>query len=192
MIKAFGASTLRCSHVSVTGNRISFDFTGKKGIRVNKVIKDAFLAGRIAGRCYGLTDDKIFRTKDDEIRAYLNSISEDSKFTVKDFRTYMGTLTAFRKLKTMPIPLNVRETKSYRKEVGKTVARELGNSPAIALNSYVSPEVFCVWESNRSLVKKKAGGTRSTLTDEFLECIHYDREVPMENITDLNDTEQLE
>jgi len=42
----------------------------------------------------------------------------------------------------MPIPQNSREMKRYKKEVGKTVAQELGNSPSIALNSYVAPEVF--------------------------------------------------
>ena len=102
--KAFGASTLKCSHVSVKGNKLAFDFTGKKGIRVSKVLKDAFLARSIAERCDGSADQKIFRTTDDEIRAYLNSIPEGSKFTVKDFRTYLGTLTAFRKIKTMPAP----------------------------------------------------------------------------------------
>jgi DNA topoisomerase-1 len=179
-VKAFGASTLRCSHVNVDGNKLTFDFTGKRGIRINKVLKDAFLARNVAGRCDSGADQKIFRTTDDEIRAYLNSIPQGSSFSVKDFRTYIGTLTAFRKIKTMPVPSNHREFKSYRKEVGETVARKLGNSPTIALKSYISPEVFCAWESNYTLPKRKAGGKRSSLADEFLECIHYDQEVPME------------
>ena len=68
-VKAFGASTLRCSHVSVEGNKLAFDFTGKKGIRVSKVLKDAFLARGIAERCDGSVDQKIFRTTDDEIKS---------------------------------------------------------------------------------------------------------------------------
>ena len=59
-VKAFGASTLRCSHVSVEGNKLSFNFTGKKGIQVSKVLKDTTLARAIAGRCLGGADQKIF------------------------------------------------------------------------------------------------------------------------------------
>jgi DNA topoisomerase-1 len=191
-VKAFGASTLRCSHVSIEENKLSFDFTGKKGIRVNKVLKDAFLAENIGRRCIGGADQKIFRTTDDEIRAYLNSIPAGSRFTVKDFRTYLGTLTAFRRIQTMPVPQNDREFKRSRKEVAQIVARELGNSPTIALKSYVSPEVFCAWESGSVLPVKKAGGKRSSLAAEFLECIHYDQKVPMEESTDSDPLERSE
>jgi DNA topoisomerase-1 len=191
-VKAFGASTLRCSHVKVEGDKLSFDFTGKKGIQVRKVLKDAFLARDIGGRCVGSADQKLFKTTDDEIRAYLHSIPGGSGFTVKDFRTYLGTLTAFRKIKTMPVPRNRSEFKRYRKEVGETVARELGNSTKIALNSYVSPEVFCVWESSTAMPVKKERRKRSSLTDEFLECIHYDQEVPMEEYLDSDPLERLE
>jgi hypothetical protein len=61
---------------------------------------------------------------------------------------------------------------------------ELGNTPAIALNSYVSPEVFCAWESDWLVRKKKAVNSPSSLTREFLDCIHYDRSVPAENSAD--------
>jgi DNA topoisomerase I len=191
-VKAFGASTLRCSHVTVEDNKLSFDFIGKKGIRVSKVLKDTFLAENIANRCSGTADQKIFQTTDDAIRAYLNSIPAGSRFTVKDFRTYLGTLTAFRRVQTMPVPRNDREFKKYRKEVGQIVARELGNSPTIALKSYVSPEVFCSWESGSAVPEKQAGGKRSSLTAAFLECIHYDRNVPMEECTDSDPLEQQE
>ena len=191
-VKAFGASTLKCSHVNVEGNKLSFDFIGKKGIRVRKVLKDNYLADAIAMRCEANFDHKIFRTTDEEIRTYLSSISESSKFTVKDFRTYFATLTAFRKIKTMPIPNNSREFKTYRKEVGQTVARELGNSTLIALNSYISPEVFCTWESSSASPIMKVGGKRSSLKGEFLECIHYDQEVNMEEYSDSHQQEQLE
>ena len=191
-VKAFGASTLRCSHVSVEGNKITFDFTGKKGIRVSKVLEDTFLATGIAGRCNIGLDQSIFRTTDHDIRAYLNSLPEGSGFSVKDFRTYLGTVTAFRKIKTLPSPNNGREFKKYRKEVGETVARELGNSPTIALKSYVSPEVFCAWESRSDLPGRKDSGKRPSLIQEFFECIHYDQEVPMEEYWDPDPLEKLE
>ncbi len=191
-VKAFGASTLRCSHVSIEGNKLSFDFIGKKGIRVSKVLKNTFLARDIAGRCDGGTDKNIFRTTDDGIRAYLNSIQGGSEFMVKDFRTYLGTLIAFRKIKTMPVPASSREFKKYRREVGRTVASALGNSPTIALNSYVSPEVFCAWESSQVLRTEIVGGKPVSAANEFLDCIHYDQEVPLEEFSDSDPLEKLE
>jgi DNA topoisomerase I len=189
-VKAFGASTLKCSHVTIDGNKLSFDFTGKKGIRVSKVLEDPYLSKVIAGRCTGSADHGLFKTTDEEVRAYLHSLPGGSAFTVKDFRTYLGTLTAFRKIKTMPAPRNRSEFTRYKKEVGETVARELGNSAKIALNSYVSPEVFCAWEAGPATPVKKAGV--ASLKNEIIECIHYDQEVPMEEYLDSDPLEQLE
>jgi DNA topoisomerase I len=175
--KAYGASTLHCFHISVEKEEISFDFIGKKGKRISKVIKDKFLAREIAGRCNTGVDQGIFRTTDKKIRAYLSSFPEYSKFTVKDFRTYYGTQIAFRKIKTLPVPQNLREFRKYRREVAEAVALELGNTPAIAINSYVSPEVFCAWESGHSVSLKEAWGKRSSRLDEFLECVYYDEDI---------------
>jgi DNA topoisomerase-1 len=171
--RAYGASTLRCSQVSISGDSLSFDFTGKKGIRVTKVLRDAFLARGIDGRCSPGKDSIIFKTTDRAVRAYLDGIQKEHGFMVKDFRTYLGTLTAFRKMRRMPVPRNGREFRSYRRKVGEAVAGELGNTPTIALNSYVAPEVFCSWEAGESSMRQDRAGKRISMADEFLECVHY-------------------
>jgi DNA topoisomerase-1 len=175
--KAFGASTLHCFHVSVDRDEVSFDFIGKKGKPVNKVLKDSFLAKEIAGRCDGEANQKVFRTTDKKIRAYLRSIPKCSEFTVKDFRTYRGTVLAFQKIRRLPVPRNRKEFSKGRKEVADAVAKELGNTPSVALNSYISPEVFCAWESSLTVPLKEAWGKRPPLTDELLECVYYDEDI---------------
>jgi DNA topoisomerase I len=191
-VKAFGASTLRCSHVSVEGNKLTFDFTGKKGVRVNKVLTDAFLSRKIAGRCGSRADGKIFETTDEDIRAYLRSLPAGSGFAVKDFRTYRANLSAFRKIKTMPVPRTAREYKKSRKEIGEVVARELGNSPTIALSSYISPEVFCAWESGEDTSTTEAGRESSSIINGFIDCVHYDQEVSPGEYRDSDPLEQLD
>jgi DNA topoisomerase-1 len=42
-VKAFGASTLWCSHVTIKGELLSFEFTGKKGVRVNKKVQILYI-----------------------------------------------------------------------------------------------------------------------------------------------------
>jgi DNA topoisomerase-1 len=172
-VQAYGASTLKCSQVSVSGSTLSFDFTGKKGVRVNKALKDAFLARGIGDRCYSNSEEIIFNTTDRQVRSYLASIQRETQFMVKDFRTYLGTLTAFRKVRGMPAPRNDREFRSFRRKVGEAVAGELGNTPTIALNSYVAPEVFCAWEAGEAAAVKDRGSKRISMADEFLECVHY-------------------
>jgi DNA topoisomerase-1 len=176
--KAFGASTLRCAHVAINENKLGFIFTGKKGIRVDKELQDKFLAQAINGRCEEKISRKIFNTNDDKIRTYLDAISGSKGFTVKDFRTYLGTLTAFKKIRTMTPPHSAQEFKRFRKEVGRTVAGKLGNSPTIALNSYVAPEVFCAWEGNAGSDEAKSSQKRASLATDFLECVHYARGTP--------------
>jgi len=191
-VKAFGASTLTCRHVTVSANRLAFDFTGKKGVRVVKTITDSFLAGKIGARCRSVSEQSLFATTDDKIRAYLCSIPGGSRFSVKDFRTYLGTAVAFRKVKALPIPKSGAEYKRYRKEVGETVAKQLGNSRVIALKSYVSPEVFCSWDSKDKSVTDKRAKSPSSLKNNFLECIHYDQEVAMEEFHDPDPLERQE
>jgi hypothetical protein len=82
----------------------------------------------------------------------------------------------------MPAPNSQREFKRYRKEVGEAVARELGNTPTIALKSYVSPEVFAAWECGHPAFEKPTAG-------ELSSCVCYDRNVPM---SECKDTDPLE
>ncbi len=171
-VQAYGASTLKCSQVNISGSMLAFDFTGKKGVRVNKALKDAFLARIVGDRCYLKSDEVIFKTTDRRVRAYLSSIQKDKRFMVKDFRTYLGTLTAFRKIHGMAAPRNDREFRSFRRKVGEAVALELGNTPTIALNSYVAPEVFCTWEAGEEAVRNPEIKSIS-MADEILECVHY-------------------
>ncbi len=173
-VRAYGASTLKCSQVNISGNTLSFDFTGKKGIRVNKALKDAFIARGVGDRCYSSSDEVIFKTTDRQVRAYLASIQKDTGFMVKDFRTYLGTITALRQVRGMTAPRSGREFRSFRKKIGETMAAELGNTPTIALNSYIAPEVFCGWEAGEAPEVKSRTRKRISMADEFLECVQYE------------------
>ena len=134
-VKAFGASTLTSDHITVKGNTISFKFTGKKGVTIQKTITDAGLAKAFSGKTGKLTN-----TSEKKVRAYLAKI--DGNFKVKDFRTYKGTATAIRTIKSMPVPKNAKERKVAIATVAKTVAKTLGNTPAVAKSSYIAPEVW--------------------------------------------------
>ena len=72
-------------------------------------------------------------------------------FTAKDFRTWGGTLTAALALAEHGPPGSVAEERRVLATVMRRVGDELGNTPAVARASYVSPAVVEQWRDGRTL-----------------------------------------
>jgi DNA topoisomerase I len=147
--RTFGITTLRKSHVRVSGHRIAFNFRGKHGSVVRTTLVDEELAEAIkellalrGGRglfryeCDGglctLTGAKL----NEYVRTYLGE-----EFTAKDFRTWGGTLIAAVELAERGPAETEREAKRAITAVMRRVGEQLGNTPAVARSSYVSPAV---------------------------------------------------
>ncbi len=143
-VQAYGASTLTGKHVKINGDTLKFDFIGKKGVRIQQTIKDPELAKLLGPRLKKAGSGKIFNTSDSRIRDWFHK--NDGHFKPKDFRTVVAADTALKVMGTLPAPKNEAEFKKRRLEVGKRVSQKLGNTPAIALASYVPPEVFAEWK----------------------------------------------
>ena len=157
--KTFGITTLRKNHVKVRGNRIAFSFPGKRKMRVRTAIVDAELAeamrgllavpgGRVVfryrwnGDLYNLTGKRL----NDYIRIYLGE-----EFTAKDFRTWGGTLVAAIALAERGPAESEAEAKRMIARVMRTVGERLGNTPAVARASYVSPAVIEQYLDGRTI-----------------------------------------
>ncbi|MGH3001395.1 MAG: DNA topoisomerase IB [Gaiellaceae bacterium] len=147
--RTFGITTLGKNHVKVRGSRVSFSYRGKHGIHARSAVVDAELAGAMR-ELIGLPGRRLFQYEDEDglynldcrrlndyIRTYLG---ED--FTAKDFRTWGGTLIAAVELAKRPPPDEPAETKRRVAAVMRKVAEQLGNTPAVARSSYVSPAVL--------------------------------------------------
>jgi DNA topoisomerase-1 len=85
------------------------------------------------------------RTTDSSLRRYVSVIT-NGQAKPKDFRTLVGTSTAMKIMQTMNAPTNEKEYKKATMAVAKQVAQKLGNTATIALNSYISPQVFDGWK----------------------------------------------
>jgi DNA topoisomerase-1 len=146
--KAYGASTLERRHVSVEGDRVSFDFVGKKGVDIRKTVQDAELARDLRARSAGKgPTDRLFSASDNQTREYMNGIAKD--FSPKDFRTRHATAMALELVRARSVPKTQKEFKAARKEVGERVAAYLGNTSTVALKSYIAPVVFAKWEAKK-------------------------------------------
>ena len=141
--KSFGATTLRKRHAAIEGQTLKLCFRAKSGKQRTLVVRDTALAG-FARRCLDLPDQHLFAWLDDagephpvtssHVNAYIReAMGED--FTAKHFRTWGASVIAFEALASAPAPIGL-------KAVLEPVTDALGNTPAIARNSYVHPRLI--------------------------------------------------
>jgi DNA topoisomerase-1 len=157
--KTFGITTLRKSHVSVRGSRIAFRFRGKHRAWIRTAVVDSELAEAMrellrsrGGRrlfCYRL-DDESFSLTARRLNAYIAEYMGE-EFTAKDFRTWGGTLIAAVSLAERGPAETQTEAKRAIAAVMRTVGEQLGNTPAVARASYVSPAVVEQYLDGRTI-----------------------------------------
>jgi DNA topoisomerase-1 len=157
--KTFGITTLRKSHVRVRGSRITFRFRAKHRVLCHTVLVDAELAGAMKELLALPGGRRLFRYRDDEdvynlgarrLNEYISEyMGED--FTAKDFRTWGGTLVAAIELAERELPGTATEQKRTVAAVMRKVGERLGNTPAVARASYVSPAVVEQYLDGRTI-----------------------------------------
>jgi len=148
--KTFGITTLRKSHVQVRGHRIAFHFRGKHRSVVRTTLVDSELAEATKELLAVPRGSRLFRYEwdggfcaltgaklNEYIRAHLGE-----EFTAKDFRTWGGTLIAAIALAEHGTAGSETEAKRTIAAVMRRVGEQLGNTPAVARSSYVSPAVI--------------------------------------------------
>lgn len=152
--KAEGASTLQGRHVKLLNDgSLSFNFTGKKGVSIKQRIKDPELIDVMADRIKG-PKDRLFKTNPGVIRDFMHGIA-GSEFKVKDLRTVVAAETALDAIAKTKAPDNEAAFKKAVKAVAKQVSDKLGNTPTVALKSYIPSEVFDQWGYSMDLMKPK-------------------------------------
>jgi DNA topoisomerase-1 len=156
--RTYGVTTLNKSHVKVRGTRVTFRFRAKGRVQVRTAVIDVELANSIrallatpgrrlfryeveGGLC-NLTNRRL----NDYVREYM---SDD--FSCKDFRTWGGTLTAAIAFAERGPVEGKSEQKRVISAVMRTVAARLGNTPAVARASYVSPAVVEQYLDGRTI-----------------------------------------
>jgi DNA topoisomerase-1 len=158
----FGVTTLLRRHVTVRGRRIRLSFPAKHGIRVRTEVVDPDLAAAMR-RLLELRGPRVFKYEWEERTYNLTSkrlndyvkIYMGDEFTAKDFRTWGGTLLAAicfaERAAREGFPESEREQKRSVTAVMRKVAEQLGNTPAVTRESYVSPAVVEQYLEGRTI-----------------------------------------
>jgi len=158
--RTYGVTTLRKRHVDVKrGGEMQFKFTAKAGAKVRTSFVDPELAdalrdllklpggGRLfryewEGGIYNLTDKRL----NDYVKIHLGD-----GYTAKDFRTWGGTLLAAIHLGERGVAETETQAKKNVAAAMRHVAERLGNTPAVARASYVSPAVVEQYLDGRTI-----------------------------------------
>lgn len=181
--KSYGLTTLKEGHMKIDRSKTAegeldavFEFMGKSGklwkrrIWEDELVELIVASGKIGGEKksqdlfrYEDKNGNDFDIKANHINEYLDEITAShEKVTAKDFRTWAATWkTAYRLSKQLdPDTANAR--KRVSNEVIKTVASDLGNTPAICRSSYIHPIILSDWANGsfRSKWNKASRGRK--------------------------------
>jgi DNA topoisomerase-1 len=147
--KTFGIATLRRKHLTIEGDALIFEYTGKWGQQQRKVVTDAKLR-RVVEECVALPGYEVFKYLDEsgevrdvkarDLNAYVKEVMGE-EFTPKDFRTWAGTLFAAVKLAELGATEDLDQAEKNVLAAVDDVAHRLGNTRDIARASYISPRV---------------------------------------------------
>lgn len=162
--RSVGLSTLRDRHVSVRGGVIHFNFRGKSGKRHEIDLEDPRLA-RIVRRTQELPGQELFQYLDEQgvnqkisstdVNAYLREIA-GAEFSAKDFRTWAGTVLAALALRGFQQATTRKQAKRNLVAAIETVAKRLGNTPAICRKCYIHPTVMTGYLDGKTIEVLKA------------------------------------
>lgn len=158
---AYGLTTLRSKHLTIDGETVTFDFTGKSGQKQHRQISNRRLSNALK-KLDDMPGYQVFRYYDDDgslkdltsadVNAYIKEIMGDD-YTAKDFRTWGGTLAASIELARMNRPETDRERRKAISLCVKKVARKLGNTPSIARDAYIDPRIFDLFNESNQLAE---------------------------------------
>jgi DNA topoisomerase-1 len=154
---SYGLTTLRDRHATIARGGIHLRFRGKSGRLRTVDLSDRHLA-RLVRRIQELPGQELFRYRDadgvsrrlrsDDVNAYLREHT-GGDFTAKDFRTWGGTVLAALELAQHPPPESATQNTRTIAAAVRVVADRLGNTPAIARQSYIHPAILEAYSAGR-------------------------------------------
>ena len=154
--RSFGLTTLRNRHAAVDGAGVTFRFRGKSGQQREVGLRDRRLAA-VVRRCRDLPGQELFQyvgedgeprdVASDDVNGYLAEIAPG--VTAKDFRTWAGTVLAYRALRALGKGSTDREKQRNVAAAIRETADNLGNTAAVARQAYVHPAVVDAYLDGR-------------------------------------------
>ena len=142
--ESYGIATLLCEHVTVRSGAVEFDYPAKSGVQRTVEVEDPEVVRAVHSLmrrternerllvCRKGSDWVNIQADDLNVR-FKELVGED--YTVKDLRTWHGTVLAAAAFADADPAISQRAAKRIEAAVMREVAEELGNTPAVARGS---------------------------------------------------------
>lgn len=146
---SYGLTTLEVQQISVKENELRFQFVGKEHIAHDITVKDPLLASAVEKMIKGkAANEKIFSVEAAEVNEYIKTHGGQG-FSAKDFRTWVGTVTAAKSLFARGPPKSEKDRKAAELEAATASSDRLHNTPTVARSSYIHPMIFEAYASGK-------------------------------------------
>ncbi len=150
----YGITGLKKKHISINGDSITFNYTGKSGVDHDKTINNKKLTTYLSKAINNSKSDKIFETSDgftiknDKVNRLLSSLD----ITAKDIRGYSANKWIVSKLKRInPEETDIKRKKQFN-DIVKLVAEKVGHGAATLKKHYLLPELQHQWIENGKII----------------------------------------
>ncbi|AQA01485.1 DNA topoisomerase [Mycobacterium sp. MS1601] len=178
--QSYGVATLLCEHVTVKKDAVHFDYPAKSGVQREWEVDDPAIVKTV--RALMRREDRTDRLlvcrsgsgwtdihSDDLNNRFKEMVGDE--FSVKDLRTWHGTVLAAAAFVDADPPSSDRANKKIVSAVMKEVSAELGNTPAVARSSYVDPRVVAAYQDGFTVAAaaRRAAKTRDDDAQAIME-----------------------
>ncbi len=159
--KSYGLTTIRKKHLTIEGDEMIFSYKGKSGKFQEKHIINSKLSKVIAELeelpgyrlfKYYDEDEELIMVESQDLNQYIKEIMGE-EFSAKDFRTWAGTMIAAGILDELGI-CEKQQQKEMKKRIRNAivaVSEKLGNTPAVARDSYIDPRIFEHYQNGQTI-----------------------------------------
>ncbi|QRY42877.1 DNA topoisomerase IB [Mycolicibacterium boenickei] len=165
---SFGIASLLRDHITIGSDAVEFDYPAKSGVRRTLLVEDPAVvrAVRSLQRSRSNGDRLLaFRQSSEWTEVHAEDLNLRFKemvgddYTVKDLRTWHGTVLAAEAFVDADPPVDDKVVKRVESAVMREVAEALGNTPAVARSAYVDPRVVDAYRDGLTIA---AGARRAS------------------------------
>ena len=159
--ETYGLTTMRSKHLTIDGEELIFNYTGKSGKEQERHIIDKKLAKTVK-EIDELPGYEIFKfidengikqdVKSEHLNDYIREVMGE-EFSAKDFRTWSGTLIAAMALDEIGA-IDKKDQNLLNKNIRDAVIKvseHLGNTPSVARSSYIDPRVIDEYSDGKTI-----------------------------------------
>lgn len=178
--ESYGIATLLREHVTVHRDAVEFDYPAKSGVRRTVQVEDPEVVRAVRALLRrDVPGDRLLmwrngsdwvQVRADDLNVRFKELVGD-EHTVKDLRTWHGTVLAATAFADADPPVSQRVVKRVEAAVMREVADGLGNTPAVARASYVDPRVVTGYEQGINIAAAAARAERARRPDAAQEIL---------------------